>query len=131
MAVSSVVPGGSVRTRPTAVTAAVVLAVFCQVATIPFMFTPGADDIPGFAIVIGIVAGLLTLVGSWGLWRLQRWGAILTLVLTGLNVLASIPGYFDPPNGWILAELIMFGPLSVIYMVLIALPSSWRAYRTH
>jgi hypothetical protein len=117
------------RRRPTSVTAAVLLAVAVQIGPLPFIFAPGADDIPAFAVAIGIAAGLLTLVGAWGMWNLRRWGAILALVLTGLNTLTAIPGFFEPPSSWILAELIIFVPLSVTDMVLIALPSSWRAFR--
>lgn len=120
---------GVERRRPSTVTAAVLLAVVIEVGSIPFIFAPGAGDVPAFAIAIGIVAGLLTLLGAWGMWNLRRWGAILALVLTALNTLTAIPGFFDPPSGWILAELIIFVPLSVVDMILIALPASWRAYR--
>ncbi len=116
--------------RPTTLTAAVVLAVAIQVIGIPFMFVPGTEDTPLVAIVLIIVASLLTVFGAWGMWNLHRWGAILALVITGLNTLASIPGFFNPPSGWILASVIIFAPLSVIDMVLIVLPSSWRALGT-
>lgn len=115
--------------RPSIVTIAALLAVGIQVASIPFFFAPGADAIPGFVIVIGAVIGVLTLFGAWGMWNLQRWGAILVLVLTGLNTLSAVPGLFDPPSGWILIELGIFIPLGVVDMILIALPASWRAYR--
>jgi hypothetical protein len=117
------------RRRPSTVTAAVLLAVGIQVASIPFFFVPGADEIPGFAIVIGIVAGLLTLVGCWGMWNLHRWGAILTLVVTFLNTITAVPGLFEAPSGWIFAELVVLIPLGIANMVLIVMPSSWRAFR--
>jgi hypothetical protein len=116
--------------RPTTVTAAVVLTVFVQLASVPFFFAPGADDIPAFAIVIGTVAGVLSLVGAWGMWNLHRWGMILTFVLTALNTLTAVPGLFEPPSGWILGELIALIPLGVVILVLIALPSSRRAFQS-
>ncbi len=116
--------------RPATVKWAVILAVGIQVVGIPFMFAPGASDVPGIAVVIGIVTGLLTLVGAWGMWNLHRWGAILALVVTFLNTLSAVPGLFMPPSGWILAELVVLIPLGVVDMILIALPASWRAYRS-
>jgi hypothetical protein len=115
--------------RPATVTAAVLLTVFGQLASIPFIFAPGADEIPAFAIVIGAVAGVLSLVGAWGMWNLRRWGMILTFVLTALNTLTAIPGLFEPPSGWILGELIALIPVGFAILVLIALPSSRRAFR--
>ena len=116
---SIVAPARSERSRPTAVTVAALLAVFIQLASIPFYFVPGADEMPGVVIVIGTVFGLLTLLGAWGMWRLLRWGAILTFVVTLLNVVSSIPGYFDPPSGWISLELWTLGPLSLAVLVLL------------
>ncbi len=107
---------------------AALLAVGIQIGSIPFSFTPGAD-IPGFAIVIGMVVLVLTVLAAWGMWNLRRWGAILMFVVTLLNTLTAIPGFFMPPNNWILAELVVGVPLSVVVLVLIALPSARRAYR--
>ncbi len=115
--------------RPTVLTAAVLLGVAIQVASVPFYFAPGAGDVPGFAIVIGIVASVLTLVGCWGMWNLHKWGGILALVVTFLNTITAVPGMFAAPTGWIQAECIALIPLSVINMVLMALPATWRAYR--
>ena len=128
---ASVAAGASAaKARPTTVTLAVLLIVFTQLASIPFFFAPGADEIPAAVGVLFAVAGVLTLVGAWGMWRLRRWGAILAFVLTLLNVLASIPGYFDPPSGWILFELWTLGPLTVLALILILLPGSRQAYRS-
>jgi len=118
-----------VRQRPTVVTAAVLLGVGIQVASIPFFFAPGASDVPGFAIVIGVVAIVLTLVGCWGMWNLHRWGGILALVVTFINTITALPGIFAAPSGWIQAECIVLLPLGVVDMVLMALPATWRAYR--
>jgi hypothetical protein len=116
--------------RPTTVTAAVLLTVFVQLASVPFFFAPGADEIPAFAIVLGIVGGVLSLVGAWGMWNLRRWGMVLTFVLTALNTLTAVPGLFEPPSGWILGELIALLPVGVAILVLIALPSSRRAFQS-
>ncbi|MGA7670389.1 MAG: hypothetical protein WBW04_08190 [Nitrolancea sp.] len=118
------------RQRPTTLSAAVILGIGIQVASIPFFFVPGADKMPGVVIIMIIIMGLLTVVGCWGMWNLHRWGAILTLVVTFLNTITAVPGFFGGPGGWIMAELTILVPLSAVDMVLIALPSTWRAFRT-
>lgn len=124
----STITAGSVRgARPTSLSAAVWLTVIGELASLPFLFAPGAGDIPLAGIVVGLVGTLGALVGAWGLWHLRRWGLILTFVLVLLGALASLPGFVDPPSGWILAELIVAVPLSVAILVLIALPSTRRA----
>lgn len=92
-------------------------------------FAPGADEIPAFAIVIGIVAGVLSLIGAWGMWNLRRWGMILTFVLTAINTLTAIPGLFNPPSNWLLAGLIVSIPIGFVILALIALPASRQAFR--
>jgi hypothetical protein len=115
--------------RPVTVTAAALLTVFVNLASIPFLFAPGADDIPGAVIALGLAAMVVTFIGVWAMWHGRRWGAILTFVLTLLSLLSSIPGFFEPPSGWILAELIGLTPFAIAALVLIAHPTSRRAYR--
>jgi hypothetical protein len=59
----------------------------------------GADKInhssnqPPYAVIlIEVVVGLIGVVAAYGVFRTQRWGVILTLVLMVLNVLISLPG---------------------------------------
>jgi hypothetical protein len=47
---------------------------------------------PYAVILIEVVVGLVGLVAAYGVFRTQRWGVILTLVLMVLNVLISLPG---------------------------------------
>ncbi|MGA7670391.1 MAG: hypothetical protein WBW04_08200 [Nitrolancea sp.] len=128
---TSVAPGGELgRARPGAVAWEAGLAVALQIMYVVFGFIPGAD-FPGIAIVIGLVVALLTVVAAYGMWNLHRWGAILLFVVTLLDTLTALPGLFFPPNNWVLAELIVGVPLSVVVLVLVALPSSRRAYKSH
>lgn len=115
--------------RPPAVVAAVALTVFLIVGSVPFYFAPGADDVPAGVIAFSIVAGVAMLAGAWGLWNLRRWGAVVTFVLTLLNAISAVPGLVVRPSGWIVAEIVVAIPLSIIVLVLIALPSARRAYR--
>jgi hypothetical protein len=114
--------------RPPTITAAVALTVVIALATAPVLFLPGSDEIPAAGIAIGIVGALLSLVGAWGLWRLYRWGAVLTFVVTLLNTLSSLPVFFDPPSAWVVAANIILIPIQIAVLVLIALPASRRAY---
>jgi hypothetical protein len=115
--------------RPTSIGAAVALTVFTALATFPAFLLPGTDEVPTAVIVISIIGSLVLLYGAWGLWELRRWGAILTFVLTLLNVLLTLPAFTEAPSGWIVAFAAISIPLSIVALVLIALPSSRRVYR--
>jgi hypothetical protein len=48
---------------------------------------------PPYAVVlIEIVVGLIGIVAAYGVFRTQRWGVVVTLVLMVVNVLISLPG---------------------------------------
>lgn len=47
---------------------------------------------PYAVILIEVVIGLIGIVAAYGVFRTQRWGVILTLVLMVINVLVSLPG---------------------------------------
>jgi cytochrome c oxidase subunit IV len=116
--------------RPPAVAAAVLITVVLTVVRLPlFLLLPGGEELSGSAAFVGsaIVAGLLA--GAWGLWRLHRWGAILTFVMTLLNLLSSLPGFAFADDAWTLALLIATTPPQIAVLVLIALRSSRSAYR--
>jgi hypothetical protein len=127
---STIAARGKEVNRPASVSAAVLLTVILIVVGIPlFLILPGGDETPGSAIVIGVVTGLVTLGGAWGLWQVRRWGAILTFVLVLLNLLSSLPGLVFADDAWTVALIVTTTPLQVAILVLIALRSSRRAYR--
>jgi hypothetical protein len=47
---------------------------------------------PYAVILVTVVVGLIGIVAAYGVFRTQRWGVILTLVLMVINVLISLPG---------------------------------------
>jgi hypothetical protein len=50
-------------------------------------------DQPPYAIVIvALVLGAIGVVAAYGVFRVQRWGIILTLIVMVLNVLSGLPG---------------------------------------
>jgi hypothetical protein len=47
---------------------------------------------PYAVVVVEVIIGLIGLVAAYGVFRTQRWGVVLTLVLMVINVLISLPG---------------------------------------
>jgi uncharacterized membrane protein (UPF0136 family) len=67
---------------------------------------------PYAVILIGVVIGLIGIVAAYGVFRTQRWGVVLTLVLMVVNVLVSLPGIPFGPT--------MFDKVSSVVGVLVA-----------
>jgi uncharacterized membrane protein (UPF0136 family) len=121
----------SARTRPVAVTAAVVLSVLLILGNFAGPFLPqgsGDDKVPTFIIVLGVILGLVGIAAAIGLWQLRRWGLILTIVVSALNLLSAAPGVaFGPGTGIkILAGISVVLPAVIIVLAL--LPDARRAY---
>jgi hypothetical protein len=77
------------------------------------------DNPPFAALVLGVVLGVLGLVGSFGIWRGERWGLILTIVIRGLDGLASLAGLFaDDTTLRVLATASVVGAAVVIFLLL-------------
>ena len=80
------------------------LSVQNVVFTLPAIFD-GADatnksaDSPPFGIMLAAFAlGLFGLISSYGVWKGQRWGVVITIVVNALNFLSAIPGIPFAPN---------------------------------
>jgi hypothetical protein len=67
---------------------------------------------PYAVLLITVVVGLVGLVAAYGVFRTQRWGVILTLVLMVINVLISLPGIPFGPT--------MFDKVSSVVGLLVA-----------
>ena len=87
----------------------------------------GADKInnssnqPPYAVIlIGVVIGLVGIVAAYGVFRTQRWGVILTLVLMVANVLISLPGIPFGPTAFDKISSVAAAVVSavVIYLLL-------------
>jgi cytochrome bd-type quinol oxidase subunit 2 len=96
----------NVMHRSRALLAAIWLNAFVAVVSIAFalVYLPrGADElnqdyVPYPVIVLGLVLGVLGLVSSYGLWRKERWGLILTMVVQILQILSGAPGVIFGPD---------------------------------
>jgi uncharacterized membrane protein (DUF2068 family) len=115
--------------RPMPVTIAVILSVLNVIGNFAgFALPTGGADVPVIVVVSSIVLGVAGIPAAIGLWMLRRWGYILTLVVTALNVLASIPGIPAGPTTAIKVFSAVFGVISVAIIVLVLRPESRRAY---
>lgn len=56
------------------------------------------DQPPYAVVVLKLIIGAIGVVAAYGVFRVQRWGIILTLVLMVLNVLGSLPGVAFAPS---------------------------------
>ncbi len=111
---------------PAAVTGALVLSIINGVGGVIFTAAwPGIED-RGTVLPVSIVIGALLIAAAWLLSTGNRWGAIATLILNGLNVLLAIPGYFDANVGFMIG-----GTITIVLSVLtigLVLSSEARAY---
>lgn len=99
-----------------------VIGIVVSIAPLP----QGADQVakhggnPPFAVLVaGVVLGVLGLVGSFGLWRGDRWGAILTIVVRGLDGVSSLPGVLSADTSSLRALAIVSVVAAVTVIVLI------------
>jgi uncharacterized membrane protein (DUF2068 family) len=75
---------------------------------------------PYAVILIEVVIGLVGIVAAYGVFRTQRWGVILTLVLMVINVLISVPGIPFGPTTFdkVSSAIALLVSAAVIYLLL-------------
>ena len=94
--------------RPKTYTVAAILqlliSLFSVVWTFPILFQGAAaveqagDQPPFFIIVMSFGLGLLGLVSAYGVWRNQKWGVVLTILLRAVDALSALPGILGAPT---------------------------------
>ena len=114
------------RTRQTTIAAILqfLLSAYAVVASIPILAQVATDDAPPFVVmVLGFSMSVLGLVSAYGLWKNQRWGKILTIVLRAIDGLLALPGIFfaRTPSWWSAALTTVV--LSVVLIVLLLWPA--------
>ncbi len=86
-------------------------------------------------LVINVIISLESLVGLiavYGLWQTKRWGMIVALIISVLNILVIAPslipglGIQSPPVGAIIGGVAF--ALSLLIIVLVVLPPARQAY---
>jgi hypothetical protein len=101
-------------------------------------FTPNRQAITGLArinrilrpvtLALDIILLVLSVVAAIGLFMSKRWGAILAIVLAGLVILLTIPGFLRLFSTVVLVEDLVRILMAVAVIVLLLLPSARKAY---
>jgi hypothetical protein len=89
----------------------------------------GSDQVPFPVVVFGFVLGILGVVSSYGVWRRQRWGVVLTVVINALSFISGAPGIIFGPSAFLVVSSIVFAVanLVIIYLLLRRAPARVRS----
>lgn len=119
-------------TRPRNFTIAAVLqalmSMLAIVLAIPLLAagqaaTDQASASPPFIIMLlAFGTGVLGLVSAYGVWKVQKWGVILTIILRAIDALSAAPGLlFAPDMTWRLMAITGIA-LSILVIALLLWP---------
>ena len=56
------------------------------------------DGPPFFLSLLNVVAGAMGVVAAFGVWRMQKWAVVLTIVLAAISILTSLPAILFAPG---------------------------------
>ena len=103
--------------RPLPVAIAVVLLALFSLLNFVSPFLP--TDYPTIVLFLGGALGVVGLLGAASLWQMRRWGLLLTIIVSVLNILLAAPGIFADPHatGKLLAGVTTVGFVLVIMLV--------------
>ena len=123
-------------TRPQPVTIAVVSLVLLSLLNFasPLFTSPQFQspllqmDYPTIVLFLGIALGVLGLLAAGGLWMLRRWGLLLTITVSMLNILWAAPwiAVESQATGKLLAGVTIVG--FALVLVLLMQRNSRRAF---
>ena len=104
--------------RPVPVTVDVVLLALLSVLNFISPLLP--TDYPSIVLFLGGALGVVGLLAAAGLWQMRRWGLLLTIIVSVLNILLAAPGIFAEPHatGKLLAGVTTVGFALVIVLVM-------------
>ena len=111
--------------RPGALTTAAVLLGLVSLLSLATALFAGP---PVPVKVFAVVAGLIGLVAAYELWNAKRWGMIVAIIVSALNVLGAAPGLVVQPNPPATIGAGVTVALAVLIIVLTVLPSTRQAY---
>lgn len=109
--------------RSTFLLTAFTLLVLLGVGHLTVPFVPGADKIPPLVRYGDVALGVLSLVAGFGLWNLQRWGVVLTVIIAALNIASAAPGMIAAPSRALQVVTVAYVVLSLLIIVLVMLRS--------
>ena len=114
------------HTRPQPVTIGFILLVLLSLLNFISPFLP--TDYPTIVLFLGGALGVVGLLAAAGLWMLRRWALLLTIIVSVLNLVLSVPGIVAEPQagGKLLAGVTTVGFTLIIVLVMRA--NSRRAF---
>ena len=112
--------------RPPTLTVATIACVLNSLANLATLAAAGA--LPPPVLYASVGAAALGLAGAYGLWRLERWGAILSIAILAVTVLLAAPGIAFAPSVGRHVLAITVVTVDLVAIVLLVVPSSRRAY---
>jgi hypothetical protein len=56
------------------------------------------DGPPFFLSLLNVLAGAMGLVAAIGVWRMQKWAVVLTILLAAFGILTSLPAILFAPG---------------------------------
>jgi hypothetical protein len=114
--------------RPKTYTAAALLQLVVSVLAVVLgsrELMPGstaADVVPYPVLLFAFAAGVLGIVSAYGVWKMMRWGVILTIVLRALDGAAAAPGLLFAPTAEIKALAALGVVSSIVVIALLVWP---------
>jgi hypothetical protein len=101
------------------------LSLFSVVASIPALL--GGPDQQGIAagipqaiIILGALTGVAGLLAAYGVWRGQKWGVWLAIILSAVNALSALPGVLFAPSAFA-RILAIVGVVVSIFIIVVLL----------
>ena len=111
--------------RPLTLTIATVLLTLVSLFSLTVLLEPTRVP-PLFFYTIPVV-GVCGLIGAFGLWKMKRWGLLLSSILSALSILWNIPGLFIPRTLGGKAITMGYIAFYILVLALVALPATRKA----
>jgi uncharacterized membrane protein (DUF2068 family) len=113
---------GPSTAHKTAAVLNVLNALFTIVWSLPVLQGGAADSdqVPYPVVIFGFVLAVLCLVSSYGIWKRQRWGVVLTIVLNAVSFISGAPGILFGDSAFLVVGSVVGCALNlaVIYLLL-------------
>lgn len=79
------------------------------------------DGPPLVLSLVNVIIGGMGLVAAFGVWRMQKWAVALTIVLSAINILTTLPAILFAPT----LDLQLIGVLGVVWAAAIIALLLW------
>lgn len=121
------------ESRPTSlVSATVLLLIGGLMNLIPFdafISYDASDERPPKVVIYGAyVLGVLLLAAAYGVWKRQRWGMFVGVIVSVIGVLSALPGVFFAPVAWMQLSAGIGVVLGVATIYALVMPATRRSY---